>query len=140
MYVHPEFRKSLMEQRVELLRSSGSPPRRVDTAPTQPLLIRLCRSADDPALDRLAALEGAPAPSGRFVVAELQGTVVAALPLDGGAPLADPFLPTRHLISLLSQRAAQVRQHESPRGRRLLRRLTQTGSEPPQACNEGWGA
>ena len=127
MYVHPAFRTSLMQQRVELLRASGAHSSRTGSEPFPPVLIRLCRTADDPALERLAILEGAPAPQGRFVVAELAGTVVAALSLDGGATIADPFVHTRHLLPLLERRAAQVRRLECPAGRLSFRRLTQLG-------------
>jgi hypothetical protein len=71
--------------------------------------LRLCRVGDDPALEQLAELEGRPLPTGRFVVAEVGGRITAALPLAGGAPLADPFARTEHLLPLLELRAAQVR-------------------------------
>jgi hypothetical protein len=116
-----------MQQRVELLRASGSHRGRVERPAAPTVLIRLCRTADDPALDRLAALEGAQVASGRFVVAEFAGTVIAALPIDGGATIADPFVRTAHLLPLLERRAAQVRQLECPRGRLSLRRLMQIG-------------
>jgi hypothetical protein len=70
--------------------------------------LRLCRVDDDPALERLAMLEGRPAPAGRFVLAEVDGTVVAAKSLLSGAVLADPFEPTAHLLPLLELRAAQL--------------------------------
>jgi hypothetical protein len=70
--------------------------------------LRLCRVDDDPALERLALLEGRPAPAGRYVVAEVDGTVVAAVSLLSGAVLADPFEPTAHLLPLLDLRAAQL--------------------------------
>ena len=70
--------------------------------------LRLCRVDDDPALDRLAMLEGRPAPAGRYVIAEVDGTVVAAISLISGAVLADPFEPTAHLLPLLELRAAQL--------------------------------
>jgi len=127
MYVHPAFSDSLMQQRVELLRSGGSPRGHAEQPAAPTVLIRLCRTADDPALDRLAALEGVPAPAGRLVVAEVAGAVVAALPLAGGATIADPFVRTAHLLPLLQRRAEQVRQHECPRGRLSLRRLMQIG-------------
>jgi len=78
---------------------------------------RLCSVHDDDALDRLAVLEGRPAPQGRFVVAEVGGTVVAALPLGRGAPLADPFRATAHLLPLLELRAAQLSSERSSSGR-----------------------
>ena len=72
---------------------------------------------DDAALDRLAELEGQPAPKGRFVVAEVSGTVVAALPLGCGNALSDPFRATAHLIPLLELRAKQLGAECSSRGR-----------------------
>jgi hypothetical protein len=71
--------------------------------------LRLCRVGDDPALEGLADLENRPLPPGRFVVAVVRGRMVAALPLEGGAPLADPFERTEHLLPLLELRAEQVR-------------------------------
>jgi hypothetical protein len=41
-------------------------------------------------------------------VAEVSGSIVAALPLAGGKPLADPFRPTAHLLPLLRLRADQL--------------------------------
>jgi hypothetical protein len=70
--------------------------------------LRLCRVDDDPALERLAMLEGRPTPAGRYVIAEVDGTVVAAISLISGAVLADPFEPTAHLLPLLELRAAQL--------------------------------
>ena len=70
--------------------------------------LRLCRVDDDPALERLALLEGRPAPAGRYVVAQVDGSVVAAMSLVSGAMLADPFAATAHLIPLLRLRAAQL--------------------------------
>jgi hypothetical protein len=74
----------------------------------QAVALRLCRVDDDPALERLALLEGRPAPAGRYVVAEVDGSVVAAISLLSGAVLADPFEPTAHLLPLLELRAAQL--------------------------------
>ena len=59
--------------------------------PDEPVSLRLCRVHDDPALEQLAQLEGKRINPGRYVVAELNGVIVAAQPLDGGAPIADPF-------------------------------------------------
>jgi hypothetical protein len=79
--------------------------------------LRLCRVDDDPALERLAMLEGRPAPAGRYVIAEVDGTVVAAMSLVSGAILADPFEPTAHLLPLLELRASQLApEARRPRG------------------------
>ena len=72
------------------------------------MLLRLCTIADDPVLDRLAELEGQPQPKGRHVVAEVDGAVIAALPLAGGRPLADPFRFTAQLLPLLELRRKQL--------------------------------
>jgi len=90
------------------------------------IALRLCRVDDDPALAKLAALEERPAPTGRFVIAELNGRIVAALPLDGGPALRDPFVRTAHLQRLLELRVAQLNNPEPtrwalPRGFRQLR-------------------
>jgi hypothetical protein len=65
-------------------------------------VIRPSRPGDEPALERLAALEGRKLAAGPFVLAEVGGEVVAAARLDGdGAPFADPFRPTADLCEVL---------------------------------------
>ena len=81
-------------------------------------VIRRARQEDLPGLVRLAELDGKPYPLGPVLVAEADGAVVAALPLAGGQPFADPFRPTRELLDLLELRAAQV---EPERTRRAWR-------------------
>jgi hypothetical protein len=76
--------------------------------------LRLSRASDDPSLERLAALESRKVPRGRQLLAEVEGEVVAAVPLAGGEPLADPFRPTAHLLSLMRRRAAQLYAPQSP--------------------------
>src|SRR5919197_6273668 len=62
-----------------------------------------------PAIERLAALDSAPCPAGPLLVASVDGVPRAALPLDGGPVLADPFERTDPLVALLRVRAAQLR-------------------------------
>jgi hypothetical protein len=50
-----------------------------------------------------------PAPCGRALLAEVDGALRAALPLDGSAPIADPFHRSSELVDLLRVRAAQLR-------------------------------
>ena len=50
--------------------------------------LRLCKAATTPQLERLAALAEQPLAPGRFVVAVVDGRIVAALPLAGGPALA----------------------------------------------------
>jgi hypothetical protein len=76
--------------------------------PDEPVSLRLCRVYDDPALEQLAQLEGKRINPGRYVVAELNGVIVAAQPLDGGAPIADPFQKTGQVLPLLQLRVEQL--------------------------------
>ena len=80
--------------------------------------IRLARRADERALRRLAQLDSRRVPEGEVLVAALGDTVVAARSLDGAASIADPFLPTSGLLTLLDVRAEQLRSAgELPAGR-----------------------
>jgi hypothetical protein len=91
---------------------------------TDSVLLRTARAGDDAALLRLAALESARPLAGPALVAEENGAVVAALCLATGRAVADPFVPSLHLVELLRRHAA--RRHAAPaapRGRRLTARL-----------------
>jgi hypothetical protein len=70
--------------------------------------IRWAVQGDAPAIARLAELEDRPRPSGAVLIAQARGEVVAALPLEGGEPLADPFQPSTEIIELLAFRARQL--------------------------------
>ena len=102
--------------------------RRDARPPAEPVTLRLGRPQDDDALGRLAQLNKRPAPRGPHVVAKIEGTVVAAIPLGPGEALGDPFRPTAALISLLEVRARQL----TDRRRRLrpltLRRASRSGA------------
>ena len=65
-------------------------------------------------IERLAQLDSARRPSGPVLVAAVGGEPVAALPLDGGPAIADPFQRTAALVSLLELRVAQMRGRPSP--------------------------
>ena len=69
------------------------------------VLIRAARGSDGSALDRLAALDSAHVPAGELLVAEADGSVVAALSPDTGAAIADPFRHTADVVALLELRA-----------------------------------
>jgi hypothetical protein len=113
--MYAEFLKATMDDRQRQLeeqvrsaylrRNGAETP---ETSSDAVVVLRLCTVQDDAALDRIAELEGVPAPKGRHVVAEVDGRVVAALPLAGGAVIADPFRPTAHLEPLLELRAKQL--------------------------------
>jgi hypothetical protein len=117
---HPDFQQLMVEQRIETLRRDARRPFRAPAAPRHEdlrgIALRLCRVGDDPALEQLAELEGSTVPTGRLVLAEIDGRLVAALPLAGGCMISDPFVATSHLRRLLELRAAQLRE---PSHRRL---------------------
>lgn len=118
----------MANDRIESLRRSAArwplTPAALPTAEShqENVELRLCSVADDQALADLAMLAGRPLPFGRLVVALVEGRVVAAVPLAGGLPLADPFEKTEHLVRLLEVRAAQLREPE-PRRSLLPRAL-----------------
>ena len=119
MFVHPELLREMARARMEELRLAAAHSRAAE-APRgwndlDAIALRLCRVGDEEALARLDALEESTVPSGQLVVAEVDGRIVAALPLAGGAPLRDPFVRTAHLLRLLELRAAQLTREETRR-------------------------
>jgi hypothetical protein len=85
----------------------------------QPIIIKRSTAADRTAMDELAALDSRRAPHGDALLAFVGTELRAALPLDGGAPIADPFHRTAELVDLLRLRAAPPRRQRSLRPRRL---------------------
>jgi hypothetical protein len=83
---------------------------RADTGgtPVTRVTLRYASAADAQSLRLLADLDAAPAPSEPTLVAEVDGRLRAALPLDGGAPIADPLHRGAELIELLRMRAVQL--------------------------------
>jgi hypothetical protein len=76
--------------------------------PVTRLTLRYGSAADAERLRRLAQLDSARVPSGPVLVAEVDGLLRAALPLDGTGALADPFHHGADLLELLRLRAAQL--------------------------------
>ena len=89
--------------------------------PPLPVTVRRAHPSDAPELARLAALDSAPIPQPPALVAEAGGRILAAFPLDGGVPVADPFAPTAELVELLHLRARQL--ETGGRNHHPLRRL-----------------
>jgi hypothetical protein len=65
------------------------------------VVMRAARGSDGRALARLAALDSKAAPRGEVLVAEVDGTILAAIDLDNGTIYANPFRPTAQLVELL---------------------------------------
>jgi hypothetical protein len=76
------------------------------------VIIRAADGADGIALHRLAALDSARVPTGDLLVAETDGTLVAAHSPDSGASIADPFRPTSDVVRLLELRAGGLGRRE----------------------------
>jgi hypothetical protein len=70
--------------------------------------VRLARDADQADLDRLAALDSATPIDTEALVAETDSKLIAAVPLESGAPIADPFEATADEVALLELRRAQL--------------------------------
>ena len=73
-----------------------------------PVTIRYARPDDALALLELADLDSSYAPHGVVLVAEVGGRIWAALSLDDGHSIADPFRPSGELTFLLAERARQI--------------------------------
>jgi hypothetical protein len=85
------------------------------------ITVRRALSADQPALDRLAALDSSSPVRGPALVAEADSRMLAALPLGSGRAIADPFEPTAEVLALLELRATQL--HRGERSGRWAERL-----------------
>ncbi len=72
------------------------------------LAIRPATADDDAAVARLAALDSAAVPAGALLLGVVDGLPVAAISVDTGAAIADPFSPTADLVALLRQRAHRL--------------------------------
>ena len=83
------------------------------------LTIRPADPTDLAGLNRLAALDSASPPTGEVLVAEVGGELWAAVELDSGTAIADPFRPSGELVELLRVHARGERRSS----RRALGRL-----------------
>ena|SRR5579871_7043908 len=133
--MHPDFMAAMIRDQQRELDASmrRGHARRARPAATsaavwsEPVVLRLEERCDGDALARIAALERRPLPSGLKVVAEVGGVVVAVRPLEAGPALADPSVPTSHIIPLLELRARQLAPHPRRLGRRSVLRLATVG-------------
>jgi hypothetical protein len=85
--------------------------------------IRYASPDDALALLDLAALDSSSAPHGIVLVAEVEDRLWAALSLEDGHAIADPFRPSGELQFLLAERARQIAR-TMPRDKNRLRRLS----------------
>jgi hypothetical protein len=91
-------------------RALASRARRAGDGQPESVAIRLARSADRSGLAQLAALDSRRAPAAPVLVAEVDGVLRAAVAVETGEAVADPFHRTTALLELLELRAAQLRE------------------------------
>jgi hypothetical protein len=82
--------------------ASARPPQAVRTA----IQLRLTACREE--LERLAQLSERPLHEGDWIVADVDGVPVAAVSVEDGSTLYDPFRPTSQAVSLLKLRRKQV--------------------------------
>jgi hypothetical protein len=91
------------------VRSAAAQLSRSPDAPAPQVIIRGSTERDAKALQRLAELDSAPPPRGAHLLVEEGGELRAAVPMDGGRPLADPFHCTDDLVVMLEVGLARAR-------------------------------
>jgi hypothetical protein len=89
--------------------------------PAAPLTIRFADAADAAALALLADLDSSHVPAGDVLLAEVGDELWAALSLDDGHAIGDPFRPSADAVLVLAERSRQFRRIERPRSHRLGR-------------------
>ena len=87
------------------------------------LTIRRATASDEFAVRRLAALDSAFPPTGDVLLAEMGDELWAALSVDTGHAVADPFRHSGDLVDLLRFRAGRLTADTATRGRVLARVL-----------------
>ena len=92
--------------------------------------VRFAGVEDQAALHRRAERDAGRLPSGTLLVADVEGSLIAARSLANGDTIADPFVHSDHLVELLALRSAHLRgdDGEPPRRRRGMRGLVRSYS------------
>jgi hypothetical protein len=101
-----------------------------NTSHTSEITVRLADHTDSRALLELAALDSTQVPAGALVLAESDGEIVAAVPVNGGRAIADPFRGTTLLVEMLELRAAQMRRRSEQPHRIADRMRSLAGLQP----------
>ncbi len=101
---------------------------RNSTQADRDVTVRRARAQDAHALARLAALDSARALEGSVLLAEECGSVVAAVSLDDGRVIADPFRATAEFVEVLRLRRAQLELPRASRPVGLASRLRTVGA------------
>jgi|SRR5579862_3052750 len=111
--MHPELMHQIALDRAAAFQRGAANYRRAREAsvrPPQPvraaIVLRLSACRDE--LERLAALSERRLGGGDWLVADVNGVPVAAVSLDNGSTVYDPFRSTSQAVSLLRLRRKQV--------------------------------
>ena len=90
---------------------AGLEPDPDGTATLEPetITIRPLQDGDTAAVELLAELEERRVPPGPLLLAEVEGTVEAAVGVEDGETIANPFARSGEAVSLLRLRAEQLR-------------------------------
>ncbi len=94
------------------------------STPTMPesVVIRQARDSDLPLVGDLAVIDSSEPLGGSILVAVVDGRPWAALSLDDGRTVADPFKPSASSVELLRVRADQLRSADGKHQRVALTR------------------
>jgi hypothetical protein len=111
--MHPELMRKVALARMADLHRDAARYRRARAASLQPpqpvrTAIQLRLSAGREELERLASLSDRRVRAGDWIVADLDGVPVAAVSVEDGTTLYDPFRQTSQVVSLLQLRRKQV--------------------------------
>ncbi|HZS31057.1 MAG TPA: hypothetical protein VFA37_07355 [Gaiellaceae bacterium] len=111
--MHPAIIQQMAIGHINGLRRDAARYRRARQASLQPpqpvrAAIELRLSACRDELERLAQLSERTLRGGDWLVADVNGVPVAAVSLDDGTTVYDPFKPTSQVVSLLELRRKQV--------------------------------
>ena len=89
----------------------GLQPEDEGTATLEPetITIRPLQDGDEPAIELLAQLDERPVPHGPLLLAEVEGSIEAAIAVETSETVANPFSGSGGAVSLLHVRAAQLR-------------------------------
>ena len=132
--MNPFLSNEMAQQHIRDLRRAAQAARtRRDAGQSgaESLTVRALDTSDAKALASLAELDSAGTPSGPVLGAVVGGRLLAALPLDGGRAVADPFTHTSDLVALLELRARQLQRHDD---RALVARLRRVVAASPRAA------
>ncbi|HEY1237607.1 MAG TPA: hypothetical protein VGE91_04670 [Solirubrobacterales bacterium] len=94
------------------------------------LTLRICGEVDHSELQRVAERDSTVVPGGRLLAAEASGRILAAISIETGAVIADPFHRTGDAVALLRARATQLRRAHGPGGPRPIPGLRRGAGGP----------